>query len=82
MEWKHNGEQVQEGERFHFVNEGGFHCLDVVPVLVEDGGEWTCIASNDVGRVFSSCHLNVLGMSKKCFDLYKNIKYSKIYNVF
>lgn len=55
---------MEEGERFRFVNEGGFHCLDVVPVLVQDGGEWTCIASNDVGRVFSSCHLNVLGTSK------------------
>lgn len=54
-----------EGERLRFVNEGGFHCLDVVPVLVQDGGEWTCLASNDAGRASSSCHLNVLGETLK-----------------
>ncbi|XP_069686561.1 titin homolog isoform X2 [Periplaneta americana] len=58
--WHRNDEQLQEGERFHFVHEGNFFCVDVAPVMVEDGGRWTCMAEGPGGRTSCSSHLNVL----------------------
>jgi hypothetical protein len=55
---------VLEGERFHFVHEGNFFCVDVAPVMVEDGGRWTCMAEGTGGRASCSSNLNVLGESK------------------
>nr|CAH7764912.1 unnamed protein product [Callosobruchus chinensis] len=60
IEWYKNEERVEEGERYRFVNEGKFHCVDVVPVMAEDTGRWTCTARNLSGQSSSSCHLNVL----------------------
>ncbi|XP_066995978.2 titin [Anabrus simplex] len=58
--WYHNDHLVQEGERFTFLHEGNFFCVDVAPVMVEDGGRWTCMAENTTGRSSCSSHLNVL----------------------
>jgi hypothetical protein len=52
---------VLEGERFHFVHEGNFFCVDVAPVMVEDGGRWTCMAESTGGRTSCFSNLNVLG---------------------
>ncbi|KAF4519135.1 hypothetical protein B566_EDAN007408 [Ephemera danica] len=42
-------------------NEGNFFCLDVSPVVAEDGGLWTCRAFSETGReIECSCYLNVL----------------------
>ncbi|KAJ8924692.1 hypothetical protein NQ315_000843 [Exocentrus adspersus] len=60
IEWYRNEERVNEGERYRFVNEGGFHCVDVAPVTANDLGRWTCTARNASGQASSSCHLNVL----------------------
>ncbi|KAJ8954586.1 hypothetical protein NQ318_003117 [Aromia moschata] len=60
IKWYKNEETVHEGERYRFVNEGGFHCIDVAPVTAHDTGRWTCTAQNALGQASSSCHLNVL----------------------
>nr|CAD7443959.1 unnamed protein product [Timema bartmani] len=44
VSWHKNDHLVDEGERFHFLHEGTFFCVDVAPVMVEDGGRWTCMA--------------------------------------
>ncbi|XP_025160955.1 titin homolog isoform X2 [Harpegnathos saltator] len=51
--WYKNDAVIHEGPRFSLVHEGNFHCVDVVPVTVEDQGRWTCMAENRSGR--SSC---------------------------
>lgn len=75
IEWYKNEGKVEEGERYRFVNEGGFHCIDVAPVTADDNGRWTCTARNATGQASSSCHLNVLGK-----HIYKQsvIKFNKI----
>ncbi|XP_018399450.1 PREDICTED: uncharacterized protein LOC108777137, partial [Cyphomyrmex costatus] len=51
--WYKDASPIQNGPRFSLIHEGNFHCVDVVPVTVEDQGCWTCIAENRSGR--SSC---------------------------
>ncbi|XP_066250409.1 uncharacterized protein [Euwallacea similis] len=60
IKWLKNDQNVSEGERYRFVNEGGFHCVDVAPVTTEDSGKWVCQAQNLAGLSSSGCHLNVL----------------------
>ncbi|ERL86029.1 hypothetical protein D910_03443 [Dendroctonus ponderosae] len=60
IKWLKNEQPVTEGERYRFVNEGSFHCIDVAPVTTEDSGRWLCQAENVVGLANSGCHLNVL----------------------
>nr|XP_022901417.1 titin-like [Onthophagus taurus] len=60
IEWFHNDTPVKEGERYRFINEGGFHCVDVAPVVAKDAGKWTCTAQNLTGHTSSTCNLNVL----------------------
>ncbi|CAH1959673.1 unnamed protein product, partial [Acanthoscelides obtectus] len=60
VEWYKNEEIVEEGERYRFVNEGNFHCVDVAPVMAQDSGRWTCTARNLSGQSSSTCQLNVL----------------------
>jgi hypothetical protein len=64
VSWHRNDEQLLEGKRFHFVHEGNFFCVDVAPVMVEDGGRWTCMAEGAGGRTSCSSNLNVLGESE------------------
>ncbi|KAJ1524904.1 hypothetical protein ONE63_009763 [Megalurothrips usitatus] len=58
--WLRNDQPVKENDRFHFVHEGNFWCVDVGPVMTEDHGRWTCVAENDAGRSVCSCQLSVL----------------------
>ncbi|KAK6628845.1 hypothetical protein RUM43_002661 [Polyplax serrata] len=58
--WYRNDIPISEEEKFHFVHEGNFYCVDVAPVTVEDGGRWACVAENLAGRSSCSCRLNVL----------------------
>jgi hypothetical protein len=65
VSWHRNDEQLLEGERFHFVHEGNFFCVDVAPVMVEDGGRWICMAEGAGGRTSCSSNLKVLGESER-----------------
>lgn len=42
-----------------YVKEGSFHCLEITPVTLEDGGQWMCMAENLGGR--NSC-LSILSV--------------------
>lgn len=58
--WYRNDVPIFENDRYHFLHEGNFFCIDVAPVTVEDGGRWACVGENQVGRASCSCRLNVL----------------------
>lgn len=61
--WYKNDAAIHEGPRFSLVHEGNFHCVDVVPVTVEDQGRWACMAENRSGRSSCTCILTVVGNS-------------------
>lgn len=52
---------MMEDDRFHFIKEGNFFCLEISLVTLQDAGRWTCSAENQSGRASSSSHLNVIG---------------------
>lgn len=58
--WYRNDLPIPNEDRFHFLYEGNFFCVDVAPVTVEDSGRWACVAENLSGRSSCSCRLNVL----------------------
>lgn len=66
IEWLHNNLRVTEDDRYRFVNEGDFHCIDVAPVTAQDAGTWTCIAYNLVGEASSTCNFGILGNIQFC----------------
>lgn len=41
--------------------------INISSVLVEDGGEYTCEATNSVGSLFHSARLNIYGKSEVIF---------------
>ncbi|KAI7806101.1 putative triple functional domain protein-like, partial [Triplophysa rosa] len=53
---------LSNGGRYTLTNsETGEVTLRISPVILDDSGTYTCIASNDVGSVTSSAYLRVLG---------------------
>lgn len=59
VEWFHNGQPLQTGHRFRTTCDFGFAALDVLTVYGEDSGEYTCVATNQLGQAQSSIRLNV-----------------------
>ena len=60
VEWLLNGLLVVDVPRYQIYREGNFFCLDVSPVLVEDEGRWSCLATNAATSSTSSASLRVL----------------------
>lgn len=60
VSWYRNDRRICENERIHFVTEGNFHCAEITPVNVDDGGQWMCLAENVSGRNSCVAALNVL----------------------
>lgn len=63
MTWLHEEVEIGDGGgRYTSQHEGNFFCLDVSPVVAEDGGMWACRAVTEAGgEAECSCYLNVLG---------------------
>ncbi|KAJ6643187.1 Muscle M-line assembly protein unc-89, partial [Pseudolycoriella hygida] len=51
--WYRNDRRICENDRIRSVNEGNFHCIEIAPVSLEDGGCWMVQAENLGGR--NSC---------------------------
>lgn len=60
IRWYHNNQEA-ESERYQYIHEGGFYCLDIVPVTLEDGGLWVCTAQNYAGKSSTAAHLSLTG---------------------
>lgn len=50
---------MQTGHRFRTTCDFGFAALDVLTVYAEDSGEYTAVATNQLGQAQSSIRLNV-----------------------
>lgn len=60
LTWYRNERLVCENDRMRTVAEGNFHCIEIAPLTLEDGGEWMCMAENLGGRNSCLAQVNVL----------------------
>ncbi|XP_055846057.1 titin-like [Episyrphus balteatus] len=58
--WYRNDRRICENDRIKQINEGSFYCIEITPVILEDGGQWMVMAENLGGRNSCIAHLNVL----------------------
>ncbi|XP_025203950.1 uncharacterized protein LOC112600845 isoform X2 [Melanaphis sacchari] len=58
VRWYHNNEEANS-ERYQYIHEGGFYCLDIVPVTLFDEGLWVCTAQNYAGKSSTAAHLSL-----------------------
>lgn len=63
VDWYFNGKPLTTGHRFRTTYDFGFSALDVLTVYAEDSGEYTCVATNRLGRAQSSIKLTVQSRS-------------------
>ena len=59
IEWFLNGQPIKLGSRFREGHDFGFVSLDITHVLPEDGGQYSCRATNNLGQAVCSCNLGV-----------------------
>lgn len=58
VRWFHNNLEA-ESDRYHYIHEGGFFCLDIVPVTLDDEGLWVCTAQNYAGKSSTAARLSL-----------------------
>ncbi|KAJ8687530.1 hypothetical protein QAD02_023324, partial [Eretmocerus hayati] len=59
FEWYVNGVELKIGSRYHVNHDFGFVTLDIMKVIPEDSGVYTCKAINKAGEAVSSISLKV-----------------------
>lgn len=61
VEWYKNGRPIIVGHRFRPIHDFGYVALDIIDVIAEDSGQYTCRAVNLVGTDETTCTLNCRG---------------------
>ena len=64
IEWFLNGQPIKLGSRFREGHDFGFVSLDISHVLPEDGGQYSCRATNALGQAVCSANLGVKANQK------------------
>ncbi|MFH4979231.1 hypothetical protein AB6A40_005940, partial [Gnathostoma spinigerum] len=59
IQWYLNGAPISASSRVKMISDFGWIILDVNAVEPRDSGEWTCVASNEVGEDKCSAKMNV-----------------------
>ena len=59
VEWFYDGKPIPQGHRFRTTYDFGFVALDILYAYPEDGGTYTCRATNMIGETTISCDLRV-----------------------
>ncbi|XP_031231739.1 nexilin isoform X2 [Mastomys coucha] len=57
--WWFEGEILQDGEDYQYIERGETYCLYLPETFPEDGGEYMCKAVNNKGSAASSCILTI-----------------------
>lgn len=57
VEWYKNGRPITVGHRFRPIHDFGYVALDIVDLISEDSGIYTCRATNSVGLDETTCTL-------------------------
>jgi len=60
--WSKDGQPLMVGSRFKTLYDFGFAALDVLQLVPEDAGTYTCTAKNNYGQAQSSFQINVRRM--------------------
>ncbi|RCN39029.1 immunoglobulin I-set domain protein [Ancylostoma caninum] len=61
VKWYVDGDVIQQSREYDIVYEDGVCILRINEALAEDEGEYSCEATNSVGRAETKCFLRVLG---------------------
>ncbi|XP_018397088.1 PREDICTED: titin [Cyphomyrmex costatus] len=78
FEWYMNGVELKMGSRFHVNHDFGYVTLDILKVVPEDSGVYTCKAINNAGEAISSISLKVKARSAIDFDSIQTDAWQKI----
>uniref|UniRef100_A0A8C5NXU8 Nexilin n=1 Tax=Jaculus jaculus TaxID=51337 RepID=A0A8C5NXU8_JACJA len=57
--WWFEGERLQDGEDYQYIERGETYCLYLPETFPEDGGEYMCKAVNSKGSAASTCILTI-----------------------
>uniref|UniRef100_A0A8C6RZ01 Nexilin n=1 Tax=Nannospalax galili TaxID=1026970 RepID=A0A8C6RZ01_NANGA len=57
--WWFEGELLQDGEDYQYIERGETYCLYLPETFPEDGGEYMCKAVNNKGSAASTCILTI-----------------------
>ncbi|EGV93582.1 Nexilin [Cricetulus griseus] len=57
--WWFEGEMLQDGEDYQYIERGETYCLYLPETFPEDGGEYMCKAVNSKGSAASTCILTI-----------------------
>ncbi|XP_008051357.1 nexilin isoform X5 [Carlito syrichta] len=57
--WWFEGEMLQDGEDYQYIERGETYCLYLPETFPEDGGEYMCSAANGRGSAASTCLLTI-----------------------
>ncbi|XP_050422457.1 titin isoform X5 [Adelges cooleyi] len=61
VEWFKNGRPIIIGHRFRPIHDFGYVALDIIDLIEEDSGTYTCRAINLIGADETNCHLSCRG---------------------
>lgn len=61
VEWFKNGRPVTVGHRFRPIHDFGYVALDIIDLISEDSGVYTCRAVNFIGTDETNCKLECRG---------------------
>ena len=64
VEWMRDGKVIRNSEDFAYEQVGDCYRLVIAEIFPEDGGVYTCQASNNSGKASSACSLFVQGNTK------------------
>ncbi|XP_011704408.1 PREDICTED: titin [Wasmannia auropunctata] len=78
FEWYINGVELKMGSRFHVSHDFGYVTLDILKVIPEDSGVYTCKAINNAGEAISSISLKVKARSAIDSDSIQRDAWQKI----
>jgi hypothetical protein len=60
VEWKHDGQVLNNANRIQFSNNFGHVSLTIYPTYPEDQGDYACVLTNNLGSTESHANLTAV----------------------